>query len=137
MPKGVAELSRAFRSRILQAKDANRTRLECGYSAEHAVYVHENMEMVLRGQRRKSGIGVYWGTPGGNRGRSKFLEYPMKRLSKAGTLTRIIAAQLRAGATPSAALRAGGEKIMEESQPMVPVEYGDLKKSGFVKVRKK
>lgn len=42
---------------------------EVGYSAEYAIYVHENMEQVLKGQPRPSGLGTYW-NPGG----PKFLE---------------------------------------------------------------
>jgi hypothetical protein len=37
---------------------------EVGYSAEYAIYVHENMEQKLAGQRRASGLGTYW-NPGG------------------------------------------------------------------------
>ena len=44
--------------------------VEIGFTSAYAVYVHENMEMKLRGKARPSGLGVYWGP----RGRSKFLE---------------------------------------------------------------
>ena len=42
---------------------------EVGYSAEYAIYVHENMEQKLKGEPRPSGLGTYW-----NPGRPKFLE---------------------------------------------------------------
>lgn len=43
---------------------------EIGFTAAYAVFVHENMEMVLRDQPRPSGLGVYWGP----NGQPKFLE---------------------------------------------------------------
>ena len=42
---------------------------EVGFSAEYAIYVHENMEQKLKGEDRPSGLGTYW-NPGG----PKFLE---------------------------------------------------------------
>lgn len=40
-------------------------------TAEYAVWVHENLEMKLRGQKRKGSKGRYWDPNGA---RSKFLE---------------------------------------------------------------
>lgn len=42
---------------------------EVGYSAEYAIWVHENLEATLKGKPRPSGLGSYW-NPGG----PKFLE---------------------------------------------------------------
>jgi hypothetical protein len=42
---------------------------EVGFTAEYALWVHENMEEKLRGEPRPSGLGDYW-----NPGESKFLE---------------------------------------------------------------
>lgn len=44
--------------------------VEIGYSASYAVYVHENLEMKLKGQPRPSGLGKYWGPSG----EAKFLQ---------------------------------------------------------------
>jgi len=44
--------------------------VEIGYTAEYALYVHEDLEMSLKGEPRPSGLGVYWGPNGEN----KFLE---------------------------------------------------------------
>lgn len=41
-----------------------RMAVEVGYTAFYAPYVHENMEQSLKGQPRKSGLGVYWGPAG-------------------------------------------------------------------------
>ena len=46
---------------------------EVGFTAEYAVYVHENLE-VHAGQARRSGLGVYWGPAG----HPKYLETPLK-----------------------------------------------------------
>jgi len=42
---------------------------ETGFSAEYAIFVHENLEQKLKGEPRPSGLGTYW-NPGG----PKFLE---------------------------------------------------------------
>lgn len=44
--------------------------VEIGYTASYAAYVHENLEMKLKGELRPSGLGKYWGPKGEN----KFLE---------------------------------------------------------------
>lgn len=41
-----------------------------GYSSSYAIFVHENIEMILKGKPRPSGLGVYWGP----KGEAKFLE---------------------------------------------------------------
>lgn len=43
--------------------------VEVGYTANYAVFVHENLEQKLAGEPRPSGLGTYW-NPGG----PKFLE---------------------------------------------------------------
>ena len=45
-----------------------------GYSAAYALPVHENMEQKLKGIKRPSGLGVYWGP----NGQPKFLERPFR-----------------------------------------------------------
>lgn len=51
------------------------------YTADYAVYVHENVRMKLKGQRRPSKIGLYWDASIGP-GSSKFLEKPSRRYRK-------------------------------------------------------
>jgi hypothetical protein len=48
---------------------------QVGYAAPYALFVHENVEEVLRGQTRASRIGTYWSP-----GQSKFLEEPLRRM---------------------------------------------------------
>ena len=52
--------------------------IEIGYSADYAIYVHENVEEKWRGKERKDGIGVYWGP----KGESQFLLKAIKAKQK-------------------------------------------------------
>ncbi len=55
------------------------TQVAVGYTAAYALYVHELVQMKLKGQpRRAPSKGNYWDPPG--RGQAKFLEEPMRRL---------------------------------------------------------
>jgi|SRR6185503_6729373 len=63
------------------------TQANVGYTAAYAIYVHENLEMRLRGvPRPHPHRGRYWDPQG--RGQSKFLEEPSRRLRP--VLRRII-----------------------------------------------
>jgi hypothetical protein len=53
------------------------TRSTVGYSASYALYVHEAVGMVLKGQPRPGGRGRYWDPQG--RAQAKFLEEPARR----------------------------------------------------------
>jgi len=56
------------------------TAVTVGYTAAYAVYVHENVEMKLKGEpRNPPHKGRYWDPQG--RGQSKFLEEPVRRLN--------------------------------------------------------
>lgn len=65
--------------------------VEVGYTADYAVYVHENMEQTLKGQERPSGLGVYWGP----QGEPKFLERAVERLKDKIVATVARYAQVR------------------------------------------
>lgn len=56
----------------------NANAVEVGFTADYAVYVHENTAQKLKGQPRPSGLGVYWGPSGG----PKFLERAMNESSR-------------------------------------------------------
>lgn len=51
----------------------NAKKVEVGFSAAYALFIHENMEQKLKGEARPSGLGVYWGP----NGQPKFLESAM------------------------------------------------------------
>ena len=53
------------------------TRGGVGYTAAYAIFVHENVEMKLKGQPRPGGRGRFWDPQG--RGQAKFLEEPARR----------------------------------------------------------
>lgn len=57
------------------------TDVNVGYTAAYAVYVHEAVGMVLKGQPRtgKNAHGRYWDPQG--RAQAKFLEEPARRLT--------------------------------------------------------
>lgn len=44
--------------------------VEVGFSAAHALWIHEDVEMKWKGKPRRDGIGEYWGPSG----QAKFLE---------------------------------------------------------------
>lgn len=60
---------------------------EVGFSAEYALFVHENIEQKLRGEPRPSGLGMYW-NPGG----PKFLQRAVDE--KAEEVSDIVEAQI-------------------------------------------
>lgn len=62
------------------------TVVDVGYTASYALYVHEQVGMVLKGQPRPSGRGAFWDPQG--QAYAKFLEEPMRRLIPA--MNRII-----------------------------------------------
>lgn len=102
-----------------------------GFTAAHALYVHEDMEAKWLGQPRKSGKGVYWGP---SLHGPKFLERPARELAK--DLRLIVGTALRRGLTQAQALLLAGLRLLREAQKRVPVEYGVLRASGFVKLEK-
>jgi len=96
-----------------------------GFTSRYAIYVHENMEPKLKGEKRPSGLGVYWGPSG----QPKFLEQPAREL--ANELGRIVGKGVAAGQGVEDALYVAGLRLQRESMQLVPVEYGDLRRSAF------
>ncbi len=71
---------------VRKSKDAKREQVEIGYTADYALYVHENIEMKWRGKPRKSGLGKYWGP----KGEARFLYNAL--MAKAKDAAKIIKA---------------------------------------------
>lgn len=67
VPRDTGNLAASSYARV---SEDGRLAVEIGYTSNYALYVHENLEMKLKGQPRSSGRGVYWGPKGEN----KFLE---------------------------------------------------------------
>lgn len=101
-----------------------------GYRSPYAVYVHENLEMRLRGRLRPSRIGAYWDAENGP-GESKYLEKPFREMANDGSLQRIITQQAQE-TNISDGVRKAAEHLLARSRMIVPSEYGDLRKSGYI-----
>lgn len=116
------------RMRAMIAKVARNPRVTVGYSDPKALFVHELVGMKLQGLPRPSGIGVYWGP----HGQAKFLEAPARSGNR--EMRAIVEDGLARGLTLGQALLRAGLWLQGESMKLVPVEYGDLKRSAFTRV---
>lgn len=103
---------------ILKFKDLSRkgqsVRLVVGYSAPYATFVHERVDIPHRV------------------GQAKYLETPLRAYM--GELGAAVRNAYARGASLADALLAAGRRLLELSQPLVPVRTGYLKGSGFVRV---
>lgn len=90
-----------------------------GYTANYAVFVHENLQPAenARGKARVPGR------------QGKYLEQPARE--KQDELARIIATATKNGATLEQALFMAGLRLQRESQKLVPVDTGNLRGSAF------
>lgn len=105
-------------------------RVVVGFSAQYALFVHENIEMKWKGKPRRSGIGTYWGP----QGQAKFLEQPARQLANDGTLAGIVKDAMRAGKTMLDGFLLAGLRLQRDSQMLVPVEYAELRRSAFTRL---
>lgn len=96
-----------------------------GYTGAHALALHE-ITPKHKGKPRPSGKGVRWGP---SMYGSKFLEGPARQFAK--VVGSLIVESYKQGGKLLQALYVGGLRIQRESQMRVPVEYGDLRRSGF------
>jgi len=118
-----------------------------GYTANYALYVHENIEMKWRGFPRNMSIrkgedgvaytgynqigkwrGLFWGPAG----QAKFLEQPARTMT--GVLSDIVAVALKAKKTMAQALLLAGLRLQRESQKLVPIDTGNLRASAFTRL---
>lgn len=75
-------------------RQSQKNEVSVGYTALYALYVHEQIGMVLQGQDRRPSpphIGKYWDPQG--RGQAKFLEAPFRNFKP--TLMKIVAERVR------------------------------------------
>ena len=129
--KNLEKLIATLRGRAAKALKDSDVSVVVGYTANYAVYVHENMEMKLEGQPRPSGLGNYWGPAGAS---AKFLEKPARQ--HASELAEIVRKVYKSGKTLATALLMAGLRLQRESQKMVPREYGHLVSTAFTRVER-
>lgn len=118
------KLIAALKAKLAQVSQ-QRISVAVGYNAAAALKLHEMTPKNI-GNPRRSGIGTYWGPS--NYG-NKWLEGPARQ--HADDIADDVKQALQNGATLLQALYLGGLRIQRESQLVVPVEYGDLKRSAF------
>lgn len=115
---------------VASAKAGRGVSVIVGFTAEHAIWVHEMAPATLGDNvPRPSGLGVFWGPSGHG---PKYLEAPARELG--GTLAGIVRQALRAGQTIAMALILAGLRLQREAQLRVPVEYGILRASAFTRM---
>jgi len=129
---------------VIEGLDALKTRLDglaaksaakdngsvvVGYrGVGYAIYVHENVEMKLKGLPRPSGRGRYWDPPGSG---PKFLENPAREMANSGEINRMVNGIYQSTGSIMEGLVAVGQRLQAESQRRVPEEFGKLKGSAF------
>ena len=115
-------------------KDLQNVVVTVGYTASYALFVHENVEMKLKGKPRPRGRGLYWDPQG--RAQPKFLESVAR---EEGIVPGVHKVWLEPH--PDKAwkgyLLAIGLAIQRESQKRVPVDTGHLKNSAFTKMEER
>lgn len=125
-------LAKKLRAKVEAAGDAEPVVL-VGYTAAYALYVHENLEMKLKGQPRSHGKGLYWDPQG--RGQAKFLEQPARENQT--RYAEIVKAKLLEGKTLAQALLVAGLALQRDSQELVPIDTGNLRASAFTRPEEK
>lgn len=86
-----------------------------GYTAQYAIYVHENLE-------------AYHPV-----GQAKYLEQPARELNNDGTLAKIVQATMASGGTLEQGLVNAGNRLQRDSQKLVPIDTGNLRASAFTR----
>lgn len=111
---GVERLMRLLRKRLVKVRTAKPT-LDVGYTAPYAIYVHEDLTA---------------NHPNG--GQAKYLEQPAREM--ANELGGLIRARVKTGVPMEEALYEAGEKLLDRSKELVPIDTGYLRDSGYVRL---
>jgi hypothetical protein len=112
--EGVEKILGRFQNRKSRAQRAARRRCVVGYSAPYAVHVHEDLEAFHAN------------------GQAKFLEQPAREFK--GEMAAYVRGATRRGQTVEQAQLGAGQILLAESQKLVPVLTGFLKRSGFARM---
>lgn len=144
---GAERVTKAMQKAMAKYESAT---VAVGYSANYALFVHENIEMKWRGLPRDRSVrklkgkvdvvtyghrasdkaGLFWGPTG----RAKFLTGPLHEMRD--ELARVVAEGLKSGMTIAQAVLAAGLRLQRESQRNVPVDTGNLRASAFTELVK-
>ena len=151
---GMERLQRKIKSNIRKMQQQGTQSVVVGYTASYALYVHEAVEMKLKGQPRGGGLikagvfrarskktgrfakasrGYYWDPQG--QAQAKFLEEPARTMRK--ELAKIVRQIFDKTRNLEKALVAAGLRLIRESTQKVPVDTGNLKASWFCRVEGK
>lgn len=109
--EGVDRLMRKLKARELSSKEGDDVSVIFGYTANYAIYVHENLEAAH------------------TNGQSKFLEQPFRELQD--EFRRMIVESKKKGHSLEEALVLCALKLQRESMQLVPVASGNLRGSAF------
>jgi hypothetical protein len=126
--EGLEKVIAAMRKKAASVNKSTNVSVVVGYTAAHALWVHESREPKHAGEPRRSGLGNYWGP----HGRPGFLLDVMREMMT--DLRDIIVRSLKAGQTMAQSLLMAGLRLQRESQRNVPVEYGNLRASAFTRL---
>lgn len=113
--QGISQVNRLLNSKKSQLGRGKQSVL-VGYGGteeiDYAIYVHEDLEA-----RHATG-------------QAKFLEEAPYSVEE---LADVVSNSLKAGQSLLDGLEEAGKLVLERSQPLVPVETGELRESGFVR----
>lgn len=108
--EGLEDLRKAFKKEGERLKGTDQ---EVGYTANYAIYVHENLNATH------------------NNGQSKFLEEPLR--TNSSQYVKLVEDLLKQGRTFEQALAILSLRVKRDSQQLVPVDTGNLKGSAFTR----
>lgn len=131
---GLDKLMAQLRQRAAISKKEDDVSVIVGYTAAYALYVHEKIEMKLKGLPRPLSAtggyrGHYWDPQG--MAQAKFLESPARMYKD--RIIEIVVNTKKKGASLAQALLMGGLYLQRESMKLVPVDTSNLKNSAFTR----
>lgn len=109
---GGMELDKALHELMMKASQPHV--VQVGYTAEYAIFVHEDLVQYH------------------SNGEAKYLERPLNELGP--EIMRIVIKAINNGMSVDEALLLGGLKLQRESQLLVPVATGNLKSSAYTRL---
>ena len=148
---GADKVTKKFTWLQKQSRKHNNVGVIVGYTANYALYVHELVDMKLKGKPRGSGggrntktgrfkkrtgrKGKYWDPQG--KGQAKFLEQPFREMNQElyDTIFKTTKALgIAKGNGLDTGLMLAGLQLQRASQELVPVDLGNLKNSAFTRL---